>query len=101
VSWFAAVHAEFLSEVVFPFFWGELSLMKRGSMAMSLKLTTSASCIYFCSGFFFFDCSNSRGKMTSSASSSRGCIGSWCEHAEGMIQISSFIHKVWECGWLG
>jgi len=67
---------------------------------MSLELTMSASYIYFCGGFFF-NCSNLRGKATSSTSSSGGCIGSWCEHAEGTIQISSFIDEVWECSWLG
>ena len=68
---------------------------------MSSKLTMSASSIYFCGGFFFFNCLNLRGKMTSSMSSGRGYIGSWCEHVEGMIQVSSFINEIWECGWLG
>jgi len=101
VSWFAAVYAEFLFEAVFPFFREELSSTKQGSMATSSKLTVPASYIYFCSGFFFFNCLNSRGKTTSSASSSRGCIGPWCKHAEGMIQILSFIDEVWKCSWLG
>ena len=69
---------------------------------MSLKLTTSAYCIYFHGRFFFFNCSNLRGKTTFSASSShRGYIGLWCEHAEGTIQVLSFVNEIWECGWLG
>ena len=76
--------------------------MEQGSMATSLKLTMAASYVYFCGGFFFFNCSNSRGKATSSASSSyRGCIGLWHKHAEGTIQVLSFVNEIWECGWLG
>ena len=100
MSRFATVHAEFLFEAVFPFFRRELSLSEGGSTAMSSKLTVSTSYSYFCSGFFFFNCSNLRGKTTSSVASSGGGIGLWCEHAEGTIQILSFIDKVWECGWL-
>ena len=99
MSWFATtVHAEFLFETAFPFFWGELSLSEQGSVATSLKLTTTASCIDFCCGTFF-SCEflNLRGKTTSFISSIRG-IRSQCKHAEGTIQILSFIDKVWECG---
>ena len=90
MSWFATVHAEFLFETLFPFFGGEFSLFER-STGLSTKLTLSVSCVNFCCGAFFSnEFLNARGKMSLSLSS-RGGIGSWCEHAEGLIQISSFI----------
>ena len=82
---FATVHTEFLFEAAFPFFWGESSSFEGST-------TTSISGINFCSGGLFSGkFLDLRGKVAVSAST-RERVGSRCEHVEGTIQVSSFIH---------